>query len=759
MHAAGVVITPEPVTNYVPLYRTNRDEIVTQYDMRIVEKMGLLKMDFLGLRTLTVIDDAIKSAKAVEGITIDIANLPLDDPEVFRLFQEGRTKGVFQFESGGMVDVLRKSRPTQFEDLAALNALYRPGALDAGMVDVYVKVKTGAQKPRYIVPVMKELLEETYGVIVYQEQILQIARTIAGYSLGHADLLRKAMGKKDAAVMAAERGEFVDGAIANGYDKKKANEIFDYIEPFARYGFNKSHSVAYALVAYQTAWLKVHYPRHFMAALMTSEMDRTDFVVKFINEASQMGIRILPPDINESNYAFTVVGPNIRFGLGAVKGVGESAIESILEARQKKGRYTSLLDFCEAVDLRACNKKVIEALIKSGSFDFLGTSRRALFDSLENTADSAQRAREEKERGQNSLFGMLSPTVAPAPSPARTLAAAEWPDDEKLRFEKETLGFYITGHPLNKYNDELKLFANATTDTLHQHVDDVVNIGGIVSQIKKSKIKKGPNEGKLMAKFILDDQRGSVEVVVFSDLYSKYSKWLENGIAVLLTAAVKDTGGMQAGRSAALQSAEQNAHRSDEDYAQISGYDVSEDDIEDDRDPKEIEAEKYGDRSANLGLFAGVGNRESGVGEDVVSDASDEDPSPTPDTLLPTPDDDSTFASHAASFHEAPITPELNALEIVPLDGIRDKKVKEIALEVPYPRMTEETVRRIREIVEEHQGEIPLSVTIVELPQVLADSSNRGEVRLKINQHFRVQPGAALSTKLQQVHATAKYVF
>jgi DNA polymerase-3 subunit alpha len=758
MHAAGVVITPEPVTNYVPLYRTNRDEIVTQYDWRIVEKMGLLKMDFLGLRTLTVIDDAIKSAKAVEGVTIDIANLPLDDPEVFRLFQEGRTKGVFQFESGGMVDVLRKSRPTQFEDLAALNALYRPGALDAGMVDVYVKVKTGAQKPRYLVPIMKELLEETYGVIVYQEQILQIARTIAGYSLGHADLLRKAMGKKDAAVMAAERSKFVDGAIANGYDKKKANEIFDYIEPFARYGFNKSHSVAYALVAYQTAWLKVHYPRHFMAALMTSEMDRTDFVVKFINEASQMGIRILPPDINESNYAFTVVGPNIRFGLGAVKGVGGSAIESILEARQKKGRYTSLLDFCEAVDLRACNKKVIEALIKSGSFDFLGSSRRALFDSLENTADSAQRAREEKERGQNSLFGMLSPSAAPAASPARTLAAAEWPDDEKLRFEKETLGFYITGHPLNKYSDDLKLFANATTDTLHQHVDDVVNIGGIVSQIKKSKIKKGPNEGKLMAKFILDDQRGSVEVVVFSDLYSKYSKWLENGIAVLLTAAVKDTGGMQAGRSAALQSAEQNAHRSDEDYAQISGYDVSEDDVDDDRDPKEIEAEKYGDRSANLGLFAGVGNRESGVGEDVVSDASDEDPSPAPDPLLPTPDDES-FASHAASFHEAPITPELNALEIVPLDGIRDKKVKEIALEVPYPRMTEETVRRIREIVEEHQGEIPLSVTIVELPQVLADSSNRGEVRLKINQHFRVQPGAALSSELLKVHATARYVF
>ncbi len=782
MHAAGVVITPEPVTNYVPLYRTNRDEILTQYDMRIVEKMGLLKMDFLGLRTLTVIDDAIKSAKAVEGVTIDIDTLPLDDPEVFRLFQEGRTKGVFQFESGGMVDLLRKSHPTRFEDLAALNALYRPGALDAGMVDEFVRRKNGLSKAKYLVPAMKEILEETYGVIVYQEQVMQIAQQIAGYSLGQADLLRKAMGKKDAAVMAAERDKFVTGAVAKGVDKKKANDLFDYIEPFARYGFNKSHSVAYALVAWQTAWLKVHYPRHFMAALMTSEMDRTDFVVKFINEASQMGIRILPPDINESNYAFTVVGPNIRFGLGAVKGVGGSAIESILEARHRKGRFASLLDFCEAVDLRACNKKVIEALIKSGSFDFLGTPRKVLFETLENTADSAQRAREEKERGQSSLFGSgnVGRTLSPANASSRTgesdLRLAEWPDDEKLRFEKETLGFYITGHPLNKFSDELSMFANATTDTLHQHIDEIVNIGGIVSQIKKSKIKKGPNEGKLMAKFILDDQRGSVEVVVFSDLYSKYAKWLDNGIAVLLTAAVKDTGGMQAGRSAALQSAEQNAQRADEEYAHVSGYDVSEDDIEDDRDPKEIEAEKYGDRANNLGLFGGVGSGVSGVEEtadadhDSASDnlrmapddealAADEDVSPTPDTPLPTPDDETNFASHAATFHEAPITPELNALEIVPLDGIRDKKVKEIALEVAYPRMTEETVRKIREIVEEHSGEVPLTITLVDLPQALIDNSPKGEVKLRVNQHFRVQPGAALTAKLLQVHATAKYVF
>jgi DNA polymerase-3 subunit alpha len=739
MHAAGVVITPEPVTNYVPLYRTNRDEIVTQFDMRVVEKMGLLKMDFLGLRTLTVIDDAIKSAQAENGNRIDIDNLPLDDADVYRLFQEGRTKGVFQFESGGMVDLLRKSRPTKFEDLAALNALYRPGALDAGMVDEYVKRKNGTSRPKYLVPEMKEILEETYGVIVYQEQVMQIAQRVAGYSLGEADLLRKAMGKKDAALMAKERDKFVAGATSHGYDKKKANEVFDYIEPFARYGFNKSHSVAYALVAYQTAWLKVHYPRHFMAALMTSEMDRTDAVVKFINETAQMGIKILPPDINESNYAFTVVGPNIRFGLGAVKGVGQGAIESILEARRGVGRYKSMLEFCESVDLRACNKKVIEALIKSGSFDSFGMSRRALFESIDNAADSAQRTKDEKERGQSSLFGMASTSIMPAP---RIAPLPEWPEEEKLRHEKETLGFYITGHPLNKYADELRLFApGVTTETLYRFVDETVNIGGIISQLKRSKIKKGPNEGKIMAKFVLDDQFGSVDVVVFSDLYAKYAKWLENGVAVLVTASVKDTGGVAAGRSASLQSAEQNAQHIDDEYgghpeaarARVSAYDVSVEDAEEDRDPKELEREKYGDREDNFSLFNAA-----------VEEAVAEPEAPVTD-----------FAAHAASFHEAPITPELNALEIVPLEGIRDKKVKEIAIEVRYADMTEERVKKMREIFEDHAGEIPVSVTIVDVP----DSAGGSPVRMKINQHFRVKPGPELNAALGTLPTKAQYVF
>jgi len=751
MHAAGVVITPEPVTTYVPLYRTNRDEIVTQFDMNVVEKMGLLKMDFLGLRTLTVIDDAVKSAEHETGEKVDIDSLPLDDPEVFRLFQEGRAKGVFQFESGGMVDLLRKSKPTRFEDLAALNALYRPGALDAGMVDEYVKRKNGSSKARYLVPAMKEILEETYGVIVYQEQVMQIAQRVAGYSLGQADLLRKAMGKKNAEIMAAEREKFVSGAITQGYEKKKANEIFDYIEPFARYGFNKSHSVAYALVAYQTAWLKVHHPRHFMAALMSSEMDRTEAVVKFIHEAKSMGIEVLPPDVNESNMFFTVVGPNIRFGLGAVKGVGESAIESVLQARRRIGRYTSLLQFCEEVDLRACNKKVLEALIKSGSFDFMGMTRKALFEQLESTADSAQRTKDMKERGQHSLFGVAQTLLSVPAEKAQTgvsVPQGEWPEEEKLRYEKETLGFYVSGHPLNKYAAELKLFAGANTDTLYRFVDQTVNIGGIVSQMKKSKIKKGPNEGKMMAKFVLDDQYGSVDVVVFSDLYAKYAKWLDNGVAILLTAAVKDTGGQVGGRSASLQSAEQSAQRIDDEYgghpedraARISAYELTEDDL--DRDPKEVEREKYGDRADNFALFGTPGAASE---EDAFNEAA---------AAIETPAEPQ-FATHAAAFAESPITPELNALEIVPLDGIRDKKVKEITLEVRYADMDEDRIKKIREIFEDHAGEVPVSVTIVDVPPEVAN----GAVRMRINQHFRVQPGPALTAALEAARVRPQYIF
>jgi hypothetical protein len=339
--------------------------------------------------------------------------------------------------------------------------------------------------------------------------------------------------------------------------------------------------------------------------------------------------------------------------------------------------------------------------------------------------------------------------------------AEEWPDEEMLRFEKETLGFYVSGHPLNKYAGELKIFASANTETLYKFIDETVNIGGIVSQMKRSKIKKGPNEGKLMAKFVLDDQFGSVDVVVFSDLYSKYIKWLDNGVAVLLTAAVKDTGGMNAGRSASLQSAEQSANRFEDEYGlhpeegpRISAYEVREEDLEDDRDPKEIEREKYGDRTNNLGLF-GAAAAPALPPETILTE--DED---VPEVAaLETLPADTSFVSHAAAFTEAPITPELNALEIIPLDGIRDRKVREISLEVPYVRMSDETVKKIREIVEEHSGEIPVSVTVVELPEDVAASTGSGELRLKINHHFRVQPGPALNAALQLVHASPRYVF
>jgi len=699
VHAAGVVITPEPVTNYVPLYRTNRDEIVTQYDMRIVEKMGLLKMDFLGLRTLTVIDDAVKSVKSQEGLDIEIDEIPLDDPEVFRLFQEGRTKGVFQFESGGMVDLLRKARPTRFEDLAALNALYRPGALDAGMVDEYVKRKNGTSKSRYLVPAMKEILEETYGVIVYQEQVMQIAQAVAGFSLGEADLLRKAMGKKKKEIMEEQRDKFVAGAISLDYDERKANAIFDFIEPFARYGFNKSHSVAYALLAYQTAWLKTHHPRHFMAALLTSEMDKTDNVVKFINEAAQMSIRLLPPDINESNYSFTVVGDDIRFGLGAVKGVGSSAIESILATRTEKGTFEGLFDFCERVDLRACNKKVIEALIKSGSFDSFGRSRKALFDGMESVVDHAVKIREEKERGQTSLFGAMPSEIGTPPVEGTDLDEEEWESDDKLRFEKETLGFYTTGHPLDRYTDDLAQFTDATTETIGTRVDQVVNIAGIVHQLKKTKIRKGPNEGKLMARFSLEDQYGTVDTVVFSQLFEKCARWLEDGVPVLLTATVRDSGGSPAGRSASLAHAEREASEYRDEYGAHP-------------------------ESESPGNFSGPEN------------GSDSAP-------------------------VAVISAELNAVDIIELDGIRDARVRELCVQFRYENLSEERVKKLREVLEACPGRVPVTVKLTAVPEALRGSveASGDALKLRLNQHFTVQPGPAFNAAVDELDGEILYLF
>lgn len=545
---------------------------------------------------------------------------------------------------------------------------------------------------------------------------MQIAQAVGGYSLGQADLLRKAMGKKSKEIMERERARFVEGATGNGYDAAKASAIFDYIEPFARYGFNKSHSVAYALVAYHTAWLKAHYPRHFMAALLSSEMDKTDSVVKFITECAAMNIQLLPPDINESNQSFTVVGDNIRFGLGAVKGVGSSAVESILEGRRTAGRFSALQQFCESIDLRSCNKKVLEALIKSGCFDSMGRTRKALFDDLERTVDSAVKSREEKELGQSNLFGMAgggdsAAAVMLAPMTTAAAATAEWNEDEKLAYEKETLGFYITGHPLNKFADELKSFADATTETLHKFVDRTVNIGGIVSQLKKSKIKKGPNEGKMMAKFILDDQFGSVETVVFSDLFSKHARWLENGVPVLVTSSVKDTGGVAAGRSAALASAEAQAQQIDD---------------------------EYGGHPEAAGFTSGAAWE--GRGESDVEPSADAVAAP--------------LVANAA-----PVTPELNALDIIPLEGIRDRKVRELSLEIAYRKLDDERIQRIREVLESHSGEIPVTIYLLDPPESLATLSANGRLRVRINQHFRVTPGKPLSDAVAGLDAALVYAY
>src|SRR5499427_1778449 len=433
-HAAGVVISPKPITEFVPLYKSNKDEITTMYPMTDVEKMGLLKMDFLALTTLTIIDDILRMLKQHEGLDLNMDELPLDDEETYALFTAGLTDGVFQFESSGMKDILRKFKPSSIEHLTALNALYRPGPIGGGMIDDFIKRKHGSKKIEYELPETKTVLQETYGVIVYQEQVMQIANIVAGYSLGEADLLRRAMGKKKAEEMAAQREKFVAGARAKGFkDEKKITRIFDLMEQFAGYGFNKSHSAAYAVLAYRTAFLKAHYPQYFMAAILTSERGSQEKIVKYINECREMGIAILPPDVNVSDVFFTPSATGIRFGLAAIKNVGESAISSIIAGKPLK----SLFDFCERVDSRTVNKRVIESLIKAGAFDSVHPNRALLYGNIDRAMDWGQRKQKEREIGQGGLFGML---MGGGDSEVGILDSAEnWPEGLKLKYEKETL--------------------------------------------------------------------------------------------------------------------------------------------------------------------------------------------------------------------------------------------------------------------------------------------------------------------------------
>jgi DNA polymerase-3 subunit alpha len=525
-HAAGVVISPQPITEFVPLYKSSKDEITTMYPMTDVERIGLLKMDFLALTTLTVIDDTLKALKTTEGIELDMEALPLNDEKTYKLFSDGLTSGVFQFESSGMKDILRRFKPSSLEHLTALNALYRPGPIGGGMIDDFIKRKHGSKKVDYELPELKQVLQETYGVIVYQEQVMQIANIIAGYSLGDADLLRRAMGKKKAEEMAAQRERFVRGAREKGFrDEKKVTRLFDLMEQFAGYGFNKSHSAAYALLAYQTAYLKAHFPNYFMAAILTSERANQDKIVKYINECREMGIPILPPDVNVSDVFFTPSSVGIRFGLAAIKNVGEGAIASI--AAQKP--FRSLYDFSERVDLRAVNKRVVESLVKAGAFDAITTARATLYNNIDRAMDWGQRKQKEKEIGQGGLFGLLENDGSEDADPMP--AGEEWPEGLKLKHEKETLGFYITGHPLRKYAVEVKTYGNATTGSLSEKDSgSEVSVGGIVSALRLARTKKGDAMGVVM----LEDWEGVVEVVIFPEAFARTQKLLETDAPVIV---------------------------------------------------------------------------------------------------------------------------------------------------------------------------------------------------------------------------------
>src|SRR6202795_1516827 len=440
-HAAGVVISPQPLTEIVPLYKSNKDEITTQYDMNALERIGLLKMDFLGLTTLTVLHDTVRMVEQNRGAKIDIDNLALDDPDTYKLFARGETPAIFQFESHGMRDILRRYQPTRIEDLTALNALYRPGPIQGGMIDDFINRKHGKTKVAYELPQLQTILEETYGVILYQEQVMQIANRLASFSLGEADILRRAMGKKKKEEMAAQRAKFMTGCAANKINEKKAERIFNLMEEFAGYGFNKSHSCAYALLAYQTAYLKTHYPVEFMAALLTSEAGNTEKVVKYINEARGMSISILPPDVNESDLYFTPVGESIRFGLAAIKNVGENTAKAIRESRLSQGEFRSLYEFCERIEPRFLNKRVFESLIKSGAMDSLG-ARESMLASVDDAVNALQRASRMRESGQHGLFGTVA---APAPILFELRDAAPCSEEERLTSEYAMLGFYVSG--------------------------------------------------------------------------------------------------------------------------------------------------------------------------------------------------------------------------------------------------------------------------------------------------------------------------
>jgi DNA polymerase-3 subunit alpha len=533
-HAAGVVISDRPLVEYLPLARGKKGEVVTQYDMKAVEKIGLIKFDLLGLRNLTVMKEACEIIRKQAGVPPDLAHLDLADKKTFELLASGQTTGVFQLESSGMRDLLIRLNPACFEDVIALVALYRPGPLDSGMHNEFVERKNGRVAVTYLLPELEPILKDTYGVIVYQEQVMNIASVLADYSMAEADNLRKAMGKKIADIMVQERERFLSRAKKKGVDQEKAEKIFDLMEKFGRYGFNKAHSAAYAMIAFQTAYLKAHFPVEFMAALLTSEMSSTEEVVKYIAECRNQGIEVFPPDINQSEVNFTVVEGKIRFGLAAVKNVGQGAIESVLEVRRQGGPFKSLFDLCERVDHRKINRRVIESLIKSGTFDSTEARRSQMMSVLEEALEVGQKIQRDRTSGQFSLFETMGMdrhgTIYP-PFPE----IEEWNEGELLNYEKEFLGFFITGHPLARYEPVLKKFANADTLKLQDLSEGrVVRIGGIVRDYKLHNDRKG----EVMAFVTIEDLSGLAEVTLFSSLYSSVSGLIEKDSAIMVEGRV-----------------------------------------------------------------------------------------------------------------------------------------------------------------------------------------------------------------------------
>jgi DNA polymerase-3 subunit alpha len=540
VHAAGVVISALPLMDLVPLQRTPEGDVVTQFPMGVLSKLGLLKMDFLGLRTLTVIEEAAKTVEETRGERVDIDGIPLDDPAVYEMLGRGDTAGVFQFETSGMTDLVRRLQPEVFEDLSAAVALFRPGPME--MLDEFIEGRHGRKKVEYIHPSLEEVLGETYGVMIYQEQVMEVARRLAGFTVAEADLLRVAFKKKSPEVMAAQREKFISGAVSRGVGREVAERVFEMVERFAGYGFNKSHSAPYALVAYQTAWLKAHYPVEFMAASLTSVMGSSERVAYYVEECRRMGVEVLPPDVNESQARFTVAGGGIRFGLAAVKNLGEAAIEAIVAAREEKGPFRSLYDFCRRVDTRLLNKRAVESLIKAGAFDSLGGHRGQYLLALDRDLEAAQRHQRSEREGQLSLFSDV-PAAGGAPGGAPGFEEADpplppcdpLPTASLLAMEKEVLGLYLSGHPLAQYQAQLVGLDTVSTAHLSERWEgDAVTVGGMISNTKKIVTKNGSH----MMFATVEDLTGAVEVVIFPSVLEKYAGLLQPDATVIVRGRV-----------------------------------------------------------------------------------------------------------------------------------------------------------------------------------------------------------------------------